>query len=311
MGCTITTWLTLCLINSAVIAQTQEDPAPTTEADTEIQLHYTADQLRDMAIGRLNAQGMLESDPPTTMWSSLVQQTAALIEANIQRKTLQSELRALTAEVEELRAFIIDHERLGDDFQSYQNVLKETRRLVDHQMKMDNARRADAMRDARRAKVASQQAKVKAAQDPLANLKSLGFKDLGSGIMLGKSSYQYAKRDVTSEKISYVPTPGGGVRRVVKTETQQQNDYGTMTISGTLLNGTTEVLHVGIAIAFQDAHGNQIGQETIQVKNMRPNVPYPFTGELTMASDRPFATESQWTLYADPAEPSSPPMPTP
>ena len=297
---TVINWLALCLMASAVVADPPQNP--TDELDITIQ--YTSDQLRDMAIGRLSSQGMLESDPPATMWSSLVQQTAALIEANMQRKSLQSQLRALTTEVEKLRAFIVDHERLGDDFESYQSVLKETRRMVDLQMKQDSARKADAIREARRAKIAAQQAQARVAQDPLAHLKAMGFKDVGNGIMLGKSSYQYGKRDVTAEKISYVPIPGGGVRRVVNTETRQEHDYQSMTISGTLLNSTSEVRHVGIAIAFQDAHGNQIGQETIQVQNMRPDVPYPFTASLSMASDRPFATESQWTLYSDPVPPS-------
>ena len=92
--------------------------------------------------------------------------------------------------------------------------------------------------------------------------------------------------------------------------TDLEIDYTKMTISGSLLNGDATTRNIGVAFVFRDAHGNQIGQETVVIENARPDVPYPFTGELVMASDLPFASHTSWVLFADtspPANTSSPP----
>ncbi len=313
MGC-----LTACLIASTSLGLHAADPPAATPdgatAAAALPLNYNTDQLRDMAIRRLAAQGMLESDPPSSMWSAMVQQTASLIEAGMQVGQLQSELRVLRSEVAELRTFIADHERLGDDYQSYQAILNETKRLITHQIRLETKRKTDELRKTKKSRAQQRKAQQAAVLDPYAHLVALGFNHLGNGVMLGKSGYQYAKRDVTSERVTYVPTNGGGTRRVVKSETRQQSDYSVMTISGSLLNATDTIRNVGVAFAFRDSHGNQIGQETVMVENMRPNVPYPFTSELSMASDRPFATETQWVLYSDPTVPAATPVspaPTP
>ena len=79
-----------------------------------------------------------------------------------------------------------------------------------------------------------------------------------------------------------------------------------MTISGSVLNAADEVRNVGVAITFFDENGNQVGSETIQINNARPNVPYPFTSTLTMALNRPFSSSTTYVLYADSAEGDAP-----
>jgi hypothetical protein len=68
------------------------------------------------------------------------------------------------------------------------------------------------------------------------------------------------------------------------------------------MSAAEDVRNIGIALVFFDAAGNQVGHETVQVENARPEVPYPFTSTIGMASDRPFASSSQYVLYSDPVE---------
>ena len=81
-----------------------------------------------------------------------------------------------------------------------------------------------------------------------------------------------------------------------------------MTISGSILNAAEEVRNIGVAVAFFDENGTQVGGEIIQVNNARPDVPYPFTATIAMALNRAFTSASTYVLYADPVEvPPSPP----
>jgi hypothetical protein len=75
-----------------------------------------------------------------------------------------------------------------------------------------------------------------------------------------------------------------------------------MTISGSVLNAADDVRDMGVAITFFDDNGNQVGHEIVQIKNARPNVPYPFTSRLDMALNRAFTSSSIYVLYSDPVE---------
>ena len=75
-----------------------------------------------------------------------------------------------------------------------------------------------------------------------------------------------------------------------------------MSISGSILNASSEVRNIGVAMTFFDNHGNQVGSEIVRIDNARPNVPYPFNAKLDMALDRAFSTSSTYVLYADPVE---------
>ena len=81
-----------------------------------------------------------------------------------------------------------------------------------------------------------------------------------------------------------------------------QIDYSQMTISGSILNAADELRDIGVAITFFDDNGNQVGHEIVQIKNARPNVPYPFTSRIDMALNRAFTSTSTYVLFADPAE---------
>ena len=79
-------------------------------------------------------------------------------------------------------------------------------------------------------------------------------------------------------------------------------DYSKMTISGSILNASDIVRNIGVAITFFDDSGNQVGHETVEIRNARPDVPYPFTSKIEMALNRPFALSSTYVLYADAVE---------
>ena len=56
---------------------------------------------------------------------------------------------------------------------------------------------------------------------------------------------------------------------------------------------------LGVAFTFFDENGNQVGAHIQEIRNARPNVPYPFTRKIDMALNRPFASHSTYVLYAD------------
>ena len=87
-------------------------------------------------------------------------------------------------------------------------------------------------------------------------------------------------------------------------------DFTEMTISGSVLNASQEVRNIGVAVAFFDENGSQVGGEIIQINNARPDVPYPFTSAIAMALNRAFTSASTYVLYADPVEAPGPGSPS-
>ena len=137
-------------------------------------------------------------------------------------------------------------------------------------------------------------------QNRLRAYQRLGFSPLGMEVFNSRMGFFYATTDDTQQQIRYYPYNLGYVR----TWPQQYIDYSQMTISGSVLNAHDEVRNIGVALTFFDRNGNQVGAEIVQVSNARPDVPYPFTASLAMATDSPFASSSVYVLYADPVPPS-------
>jgi hypothetical protein len=207
-------------------------------------------------------------------------------------------------EADELRRFIEDHEQLGADFTRYRAVKEVAEREAAQRRSADlQARREEerARRIAARAAAAAEQTEEEIAAEREERYRRAGFAAIGLDVFVGRMAYSYPIRDdgASGAYVDYDPFIGLYYRPGLATN---ELDYGRMTISGSVLNAAADVRNIGVAIAFFDESGNQVGGETIQISNARPDVPYPFTATIDMALDRPFDSSSVYVLYADPAE---------
>ncbi len=252
-----------------------------------------------------------EADPLQLLLDEIQQLHAEIL--TLRRQVAQAQMASSQAkrELAELRQFIDDHHEFGQDFQQYKAVKAIAEREA-------RARRQEVVRDQREVQRAERQTRRQAARAEraqreaqarrLADYRRAGFTPLGLDVYVGKMAYYYRSKNTTFYDIEYVPFLRGYF--VDPEYRRARPDFASMTISGSVLNAADEVRNVGIAIAFFDENGNQVGSETIQINNARPNVPYPFTSTLTMALNRPFSSSTTYVLYADSAEGEAPP-PTP
>jgi hypothetical protein len=224
-------------------------------------------------------------------------------EATSLRKQLAAcRLAARDAEQElaELRQFIIDHEQLGTDFERYRAVVEIAEREAKRREIEEGRKRREAERAARRERQAAfreQQARENAEESRLDRYRQAGFSSIGLDTFVGRMAYAYQTNETNPTRIDYDPLIGLYYRPLGPSV---QIDWGTMTISGSVLNASDEVRNIGIAITFFDEYSNQVGSEIIQINNARPDVPYPFTSTLEMALNRAFSSSSTYVLYADP-----------
>ncbi len=203
-----------------------------------------------------------------------------------------------TRERDELRQFIEDNRQYGQDFQQYRAVREaaeaEARRkaveAAREQREIEKADRRERMRLARERRE-RQQAEARR----LASYRERGFAPLGLDVYISQMAYSYPSVDATATRIAYNPGFGNYLRLYPATRI----DFSSMTISGSVVSAADEVRNIGVAIAFFDEDGNQVGHETVQINNARPDVPYPFTSTISMALDRPFSSSTQYVLYAD------------
>lgn len=217
---------------------------------------------------------------------------AELAKAQLESSQAQRELA-------ELRQFIADHDTYGRDFEQYRAV----REIVEREQRR---RELEAARERREAEAAARLARQQAARAQrdrerseareVQRYRNAGFTALGLDVWMGPSSYHYSTREATPTPLRFDPIFG-----FYQDAGQQASiDYTSMTISGSVLNGTNAVRNIGIAVTFFDSRGSQVGHEIIQIDNARPDVPYPFTSTVRMALDRPFTSSSAYVLYADP-----------
>ena len=254
------------------------------------------------------APSVRSADGPTTMTIELAVLESLIDEIESLEQTV-AELRLQLADVEldrakhereaaELRQFIDDHDTYGVDFRQYE----ELRRVIE---KEQRDKRSEALRQEREARQAERMQRYEAAlarravenaeAERLARYERAGFSALGLEVWMGRSGFAYHTID-SSTRVDYDPRIG----RYLRPFNGSRVDFTRMTISGSVLNSSGEVRDIGVAIAFFDETGNQVGSTTVRVANARPDVPYPFTETIEMALNRPFETTTQYVLYADP-----------
>lgn len=245
--------------------------------------------------------------PPTSLTEALlleIEVQKAEI-ANLRAELAQARLDASTAqrELDELRQFVLDHQRFGNDFQQYQSVKavaeREARAKENEQARAQRAEEK-AQRDAKRAEARAAAAARNADANRVATYRRMGFSQLGLDVYAGKMAFFYnTKESGGGTQVDYDTLIGTYLRPIPP---RTDIDYSKMTISGSVLNASDVVRNIGVAITFFDDSGNQVGHETIEVRNARPDVPYPFTSRIDMALNRPFASSSTYVLYADEVE---------
>jgi hypothetical protein len=202
-------------------------------------------------------------------------------------------------ELEELRQFVHDHDRYGDDFERY----TEIRSIADREARRRTAemsrQRRDAERSERLARLDTNKRdrdQERAVEDRESRYRRAGFASLGLDTYLGKMAFSYASRRRSEVAVDYDPFIGLYYRPGLQ---RDELNFSEMTISGSVLNASPEVRNIGVAITFFDENGNQVGAEIVQIDNARTDVPYPFTSKIDMALNRVFASSTQYVLYAD------------
>jgi hypothetical protein len=214
-------------------------------------------------------------------------------------------------QLQELRQFIQDNETLGRDFEQYRSI----KAVAERDARFKRAEAARQRREAEKAQRAIRQQAAMAERERkeaefnhMKRYREAGFSPLGFDVYLGNMSFNYSAVDGGAPaRIDwdfglghyvrlYPHARGGGI------------DYSSMTISGSVLNASKDVRNIGVAVAFFDENGSQVGGEIIQINNARPDVPYPFTATIAMALNRAFSSASTYVLYADPVDlPAQPP----
>ena len=246
---------------------------------------------------------------PSTLTEALLLEIASmkleLDEARQQLARTRLDCDAAQRELAELRQFVADHQRFGNDFQQYQAVKEAA--LKDAKARESAAareRRAQekAERDAERAANRSAVDARNAEANRMGRYKRMGFTALGLDVFTSKMAFYYNTKEEggTGALVDYDTIIGHYLQPGFPGQTVI--DYSKMTISGSVLNASDTVRNIGVAITFFDESGNQVGHETIEIKNARPDVPYPFTSKIDMALNRAFDSSSTYVLYADAVE---------
>jgi len=228
----------------------------------------------------------------------LLQLRGEVAQMRADRAAEQLKVAAMERELAELKQFIADNRQYGDDFAQYQEIKRiteaaEKRRAAEE----SRQRRLDEMRRRREAREqgAAEQAAANAERDRVEKYRDAGFNPLGLDVYLGRTGFFYGTSLESGSRVEYEPIIGYFLEPIER----ESIDFSSMTISGTVVNASEEVRNIGIAVAFFDNRGNQVGSETILINNARPNVPYPFTSTIAMALNGPFASSSAWVLYSD------------
>ncbi len=233
---------------------------------------------------------------------------------HVRRELAQVKLASLQSkrELDELLQFMRDRREYGQDFERYKAVRAVAEKEARQRQAEVNRQRREiekAERRAGRQAARSQRAQQRAEAQRVERYRKSGFSPLGLDVFVGKMAFYYESDDNVPYRFDYQAGFGHYLRFYPPHSfypPRTQLDYSSMTISGSVLNAADEVRNMGIAIAFFDESGNQVGGETVQINNARSDVPYPFTATLEMALNRPFSSSSIYVLYADPADETEP-----
>jgi len=279
------------------LAQDDPDP-PETAADESAPVRPDAEATADTGPQDPLRLLLAEID---RLYEVLDAQRTVLAEVKLEAEEARRELM-------ELRQFIEDNEALGRDFEQYRAVKAAAERDA-------RIRRAEAARRQRETEKARRAARAQAARvqrernqaefNRLRRYRESGLSPLGFDVYLGNMSFNYGAVDGGAPARIDWDSRLGHYIRVYPYAGGREIDYSSMTISGSVLNAAEEVRNIGVAVAFFDENGSQVGGEIIQINNARPDVPYPFTATIAMALNRAFTSASTYVLYADPVQPAA------
>jgi hypothetical protein len=216
----------------------------------------------------------------------------------------QADLALSQAERErdELQQFIDDHQQYGEDFAKYHAVKEQAEREAKRKAMEESRKQYEierAQREARWRAIRAQKLQRDAFEALVQRYRNAGFSPVGLDVYSGKMAFYYGTKDLSGNQVEYNVDIGTYLSPIGPLA---ELDYSRMTISGSIINGADAVRDIGVAITFFDDNGNQVGHETVQIKNARPDVPYPFTSKIDMALNRAFDSSSIYVLYADPVQ---------
>lgn len=250
------------------------------------------------------AERLRSMDPVDRLLLEIEVRQGMIEELRAELALVRLEAEQARNELTDLRTFIADHAEFGEDFARY-TAIREIAEREQRRLEVEAGRaRRDAEREERRRRwleARSLRDERRAEENREKRYERAGFEPLGLDVYGGRMAYSYSVRDSPNAVVEYDTflglyyRPGGASRDL---------DFGSMRISGAVLNGSEEVRNVGVAITFFDENGNQVGSEIVKVANARPDVPYPFSTTVSMALDRPFTSSSIYVLYADPIAPA-------
>jgi multidrug efflux pump subunit AcrA (membrane-fusion protein) len=229
----------------------------------------------------------------------------------------QDPLRLLLAEIDRLHD-VLDAQRMelaGVKLEAAavrREQYREVRAAAERDARLNRAEAARQRRAAEKAQRAAQAQATKAQRElnqaefnRLKRYREAGLSPLGFDVYLGNMSFNYSAVDGGAPARIDWDFRLGHYVRVYPYAGGREIDYSAMTISGSVLNASEEIRNIGVAVAFFDENGSQVGGEIIQINNARPDVPYPFTATIAMALNRAFSSASTYVLYADPVATST------
>jgi multidrug efflux pump subunit AcrA (membrane-fusion protein) len=220
----------------------------------------------------------------------------------VQLAQAQLELASAQRERDELRQFISDHDQYRSDFAQYEGVKAMAEREA-KKKELEEARRQReaerAEREARQKAARAEKMQRHALEARAQHYRDAGFTPVGLDVYTGKMAFFYQTKDLNATQVEWNIDIGTYLSPI---QPMTEIDYSKMTISGSVINGADDVRNIGVALTFFDNYGNQVGHEIVQIKNARPDVPYPFTSKIDMALNRAFTSSSIYVLYADPVE---------
>lgn len=240
-----------------------------------------------------------------------------------ERQTLQMEIARAQLElstalrrVTELEQFIKDRDQYGTDFEKYtfyrERLEREERakKAADARARREEAeRKARETRDQKRAERDQSRIRDAELQARVESMRRAGFTIIGDAVGVGEMGtfYQTTER----EEIRYIPSLDFWY-----VDRDRAIDYTRMRLSGSVMHAERDIRDLSIAIVFYNGRGGQIGQTTVRVDGARAGVPYPFTANLDMAANEPFASYTAYVMLFEPSLPGTPdpllnPLPSP
>jgi hypothetical protein len=306
----------LLLTTTIALAEPDSAPAPShdqeaetkqVDADAAVQTEaaQTDRDRRAVAEHLLNDAGLNLATSSRTLFPELLTRETELRALRLRLADLELRVAQQAAQLHEMQAFVLDHDRYGTDYTQYRTVRRQAEEEARRRAALERRGRRELARqqqEQEQARKAEQSRIVTTGQDLKKTLREMNFGLIGQHVWASRSAYAYGRIDHPDEHITYNPSPFG--RNRVTSEHHTELDWKTMTISGSVLNAADETRNIGIAFAFFDEHGNQVGAETVVVNNARTGVPYPFTQILKMAATKPFASSTSWVLFSDPITPA-------